>query len=134
MSSPEYVKKPEGMTLEELKECVEWLIENNNWWDQTEYLNQMNISNPPDKLEAYLNSGGRYFGVDEYSQRYSRFRAWYISVKAKVTVKPAEPCLQVLNGTVTIVNRPPAVPTTSSPDDLPGLKSTFKLYISKSQV
>ena len=46
------------MTLEELQECVEWLIEK-KWWNQTEYLNMMNISNPPDKLYTYLDSGGR---------------------------------------------------------------------------
>ena len=107
MSSPEYVKKPEGMTLEELKECVEWLIEK-KWWNQTEYLNTMNISNPPDKLYTYLDSGGRYSGWKAYTQRAFGFREWGIS--AKVTAKPTEPCLQVLNGLVTIVNSPPPTP------------------------
>ena len=75
-------------------------------------------------------------GCDDYSQRYGRVREWGIS--AKVTAKPTEPCLQVLNGLVTIVNSPPpapiAVPTNPSPDDHPGLQSSFKLYISKIKV
>ena len=118
MSSPEYVKKPEGMTLEELKECVEWLIEK-NWWNQTELLNTLNISNPPDKLYTYLDSGGRYHGHDVDADigwgHHGRMRMWGIIVH--VRTKPTEPCLQVLNGIVTIVNSPPpapiAVPTNS---------------------
>jgi len=116
MSSTEYVKKPEGMTLEELKECVEWLIEK-KWWNQTKNLdlNVLTISNPPDKLYTYLDSGGRYYGTTVGSQRYGDFRQWHIIDRHKT--KPTEPCLQVLNGIVTIINSPPpapiAVPTNS---------------------
>tara|TARA_B110001452_G_scaffold53270_1_gene40682 strand:+ start:1272 stop:2069 length:798 start_codon:yes stop_codon:yes gene_type:complete len=107
MSSPEYVKKPKGMTLEELKECVEWLIRK-KWWNQTKYLNQINIKNPPDKLYTYLDSGGRYYGITDSGQRYGNVREWHI--RAKVTAKPTEPCLQVLNGIVTIVSGAPPTP------------------------
>jgi hypothetical protein len=120
MSSTEYVKKPKGMTLEELKKCVEWLIEK-NWWNHDRYsLNTVNISNsnPPDKLYTYLDSGGRYLGHETYADigRYhGQIREWGILVY--VRTKPTEPCLQVLNGIVTIVNSPPpapiAVPTNS---------------------
>lgn len=130
MSSPEYVKKPEGMTLEELKECVEWLIEK-NWWNQTPfpYLNTMDISNPPDKLYTYLDTGGRYHGRNDH-HRHGRIREWRIS--AKVTAKPTEPCLQVLNDIVTIVNSPPpapiAVPTKSEKEEEEEEKPRFHLF------
>jgi len=119
------------MTLEELKECVEWLMRK-KWWNQTELLNTVNIKNPPDKLYTYLNSGGRYHGHDTYAEigwgHHGQIREWGIIVH--VRTKPTEPCLQVLNGIVTIVNSPPpapiAVPTNSENEYMPQFR-TFTL-------
>ena len=105
-SVPEYILKPDGMTFEELKECVEWLIEK-NWWVKGDYLNDMQIHskkmNPPDKLFEYLNSGGRYNRSRDSTQR-EGCRIWKPDLNKRVTVRPPGPCLQVLNGVVTIIN------------------------------
>ena len=85
----EYIIKPDGMTLLELKNCVEWLIKK-NWWNQTKWLNEMNISNPPDKLKVYLNNGGRYFYIDDIGQRYGKVRDWHLQQNStKITSLPS---------------------------------------------
>ena len=99
----EYVKAPAGITLQELKSIVEYLINKTSdyddykydWWNKSEYLNDMNIQDGPDKLHDYLNSGGRYRGSFDHSQRYGNLRVWYIVSENKLYEDPQEPCLKV---------------------------------------
>ena len=112
----EYIIKPDGMTLLELKNCVEWLIQK-NWWNQTEWLNEMNISNPPDKLEVYLNNGGRYYGTDDIGRRYGKVREWHLRRNyKKITSKPSEPWIALSNN---VVVAPPPVPPPRPPSSPP---------------
>jgi len=119
----EYIIKPDGMTLLELKNCVEWLIKK-NWWNQTKWLDEMNISNPPDKLKVYLNNGGRYFYIDDIDQRYGKVREWHIQQNyKKITSKPSKPWIALSNNVVVSQS---AAPSSSSKTSPPAASSSSK--------
>ena len=119
----EYVIPPEGITLPELKEIIEFLINHESreplepwssdpdkasdkryhWWTKRRntYLNEMTLhaehTEPyvPNKTQDYLNSGGRYSSSTDYSQRYGSVREWHIRDQNKVLEDPGVPCLKV---------------------------------------